>query len=208
MENKSQYFNKAAIDEMALRQRTLLINSLTGFKSANLIGTSDKAGQTNLAIVSSAFHIGANPALMGFLFRPHSVPRDTLENILSTQYFSMNHVHSDIVKQAHQTSARYPKSVSEFKAVGLNEQWIDGFPAPYVKESHIKVGLKFCEQHHLSINATELVIAEIENIIIPDGILEEDGYLDIEKANTVAVSSLESYHTTRQIDRLSYAKVK
>ncbi|MCJ8275234.1 MAG: flavin reductase family protein, partial [Bdellovibrionales bacterium] len=49
-----------------------LVNSLSGFKSANLVGTQSKDGQTNLAMFSSFFHLGANPPLMGFVLRPHS----------------------------------------------------------------------------------------------------------------------------------------
>lgn len=44
------------------RKRVSLINSLSGFKSLNLIGTiNNNQGQTNLAIFNSVVHIGANP---------------------------------------------------------------------------------------------------------------------------------------------------
>ena len=43
------------------RKRIALINSLSGFKSLNLIGTINNQGQTNLAIFNSVVHIGANP---------------------------------------------------------------------------------------------------------------------------------------------------
>ena len=47
-----------------------LINSLSGFKPASLIGTSDDQGRTNLAIFSNIVHLGADPALVGFVNRP------------------------------------------------------------------------------------------------------------------------------------------
>lgn len=43
------------------RKRVSLINSLSEFKSLNLIGTINNQGQTNLAIFNSVVHIGANP---------------------------------------------------------------------------------------------------------------------------------------------------
>lgn len=58
------HFTKQQINELEQRFRTNLINSLSGFKSANLIGTQDKLGNTNLAIVSSVFHLGAHPPLV------------------------------------------------------------------------------------------------------------------------------------------------
>ena len=69
---------------MEVRKRAAFINSLTGFKSASLIGTIDNNKKTNLSIFSSVFHLGSNPALVGFINRPDSVERHTLENILQT----------------------------------------------------------------------------------------------------------------------------
>ena len=41
------------------QERVHFVNSLGGFKSIGLIGTQNKIGQTNLAIVDSIIHIGA-----------------------------------------------------------------------------------------------------------------------------------------------------
>ena len=187
-------------------QRALFINSLSGFKSANLVGTANREKQSNLCIVSSVIHLGANPPLLGMVIRPHSVPRGTLENILQTGVYTLNHVNSDIFKKAHQTSARYPEDVSEFDQVGLTEQWQDDFIAPFVEESIIKLGMKFLQQHTLEINGSEFIIGEIVSIDIPDSLVSEDGFVSLEKADTVTVSSLDTYHSTKVLDSLSYAK--
>lgn len=50
------------------------------------MGTVNKIGHTNLAIFNSVIHIGANPPLMGFISRPNSGERHTLENIQETKY--------------------------------------------------------------------------------------------------------------------------
>jgi len=104
------------------RYRAHFINSLSGYKSANLIGTVDSNGQQNLSIVSSVFHLGASPPLIGMIVRPHSAPRHTLENIIEMGYYTVNHVNAAIYKQAHKTSAQYDKSISEFEAVGLTPE--------------------------------------------------------------------------------------
>jgi flavin reductase (DIM6/NTAB) family NADH-FMN oxidoreductase RutF len=197
---------KDNITALETHQRALFINSLSGFKSANLVGTTNAVQQSNLAIVSSVVHLGANPPLLGMVIRPHSVPRGTLENILENGVYTINHVHADIYKQAHQTSARYPEDVSEFDEVGLSEQWEDNFNAPFVQESRIKIGMEFRQRHTLDINGTEFIIGEIVSIQIPDEIVSEDGFISIEKAGTVAVSSLDTYHLTQTLASLSYAK--
>jgi flavin reductase (DIM6/NTAB) family NADH-FMN oxidoreductase RutF len=198
--------SKEKIESYEKMSRTNFINSLSGFKSANLIGTISKEGKTNLAIFSSVIHVGANPPLMGFLMRPVSVDRHTYNNIKETGYFTINHISKEIYKQAHQTSARYDKDVSEFDACKLTSQFTKAVKAPYVKESKIKIGCRFVEEQEIKSNETIFMVGEIIEAIIPDDVLMKDGYVDIEKAGTIAISNLDSYHETKRIARLSYAK--
>ena len=206
--NTLKHIEKTQILEMESRFRANFINSLSGFKSVGLIGTISKENTTNLAIFSQVFHLGANPALMGCIVRPDVSPRHSLENIEAMQFFTFNHINEKFYKKAHQTSARYPREVSEFEATGLTPHFEKGFVAPYVKESEFRIGLKLEEKHHLSINATILLIASVEEVWLNEEIIEKDGYLDIEKAGTITSSCLDSYHTTQRLDRLPYAKPK
>lgn len=201
-----QQFNSSDIVAMDQRYRAAFINSLGGFKSGVLVGTVDNDGHTNLAIFSSLFHLGANPALCGLIIRPDSVARNTYENILQTGSYTINHINEGIYKQAHQTSARYDKEVSEFTETGLTPQFMPGTAAPYVEESTVKFALEFAEKHELKINGTILVIGKIVNVLVPVSCILPDGFVDIERAGTVAVSGLDSYHTTQRLSRLSYAK--
>ena len=189
------------------RRRAALVNSLSGFKSANLLGTRSADGQENLAIISSVFHLGADPALAGMILRPHSVDRHSLEYLLETGVYTLNQVHEGIHAAAHQTSARYPRTVSEFDAVGLTPEYRHGFAAPFVGESRIKLGLRLEDSQTLKVNDTVLVIGRIEQILVAeDAWVGEDGYLDIEAAGTVAVSGLDGYHRATRLARLPYAK--
>jgi flavin reductase (DIM6/NTAB) family NADH-FMN oxidoreductase RutF len=201
-----KHFAYNDIKNMEQRTRAHLINSLSGFKSANLIGTCDEQGVTNLAIVSSVFHLGADPALVGMIIRPNTVARGTLSNIEAVGQYTINHVNSLIWQQAHQTSARFDDAVSEFDEVGLTAQYEPGITAPFVAESQLKYALKLAEIQTLSINGTILVIGEITDILIPNSGIKQDGYVDIEQLDTVAISGLDSYHTTERFARLSYAK--
>lgn len=194
------------IMELELRKRAHLINSVGGFKSIGLIGTTDAKGNTNLAIFSSIVHIGANPPLISFIMRPDSVERHTLANILETGYYTINHVNENIFEKAHQTSARYPATISEFDATGLTCEYKNDFIAPFVEESNIQLAVQFKERIDLSINNTIMIIGQIDHIYYPDDCLLEDGYLDIEKAGTISCSGLDSYHTTKRLNRLPYAK--
>jgi flavin reductase (DIM6/NTAB) family NADH-FMN oxidoreductase RutF len=200
------YIGDKAITAMDKRYRAALINSLSGFKSVSLIGTINKNRVENLAIFSSIVHIGSDPALIGFIQRPHSVERHTLENILETSFYTINHISESIYKQAHQTAARYEKNSSEFTEVMLKPEFRENFIAPYVQESSIKYGLEFADCIDLKINNTILIVGRVIEIIVPENLITDDGYLDIEKSGSITCSGLDSYHTTQRIARLSYAK--
>jgi flavin reductase (DIM6/NTAB) family NADH-FMN oxidoreductase RutF len=201
-----RHFSGQDIVMMEQRSRAAFINSLSGFKSVSLVGTANNEGLTNLAIFNSVIHIGANPALIGMIIRPNSVNRHTLENIMETNCYTINHINKDIYKKAHQTSARYPKEISEFDAVGLTQEFHNKIKSPYVKESHIKFGLQFVERHDLKINGTILIIGKVIEVFVPEDCLTLDGVIDVEKAGTITTSGLDSYHSTNRLSRLTYAK--
>jgi len=200
------HFDNRLIGDLEDRNRTALINSLSGFKNLNLIGTVSQKGQTNLAIFNSLVHIGANPPLMGFISRPDSVEKHTIENIRETGFYTVNHVNKNIFEQAHQTSARYERDRSEFDATGLTAVYKNNFRAPFVQESNIQISLELKEILTVKTNNTLLVIGEIQDLYFLSEILDESGILDIEKGGTIAGSSLDGYHTTELIKRLQYAK--
>ncbi len=197
---------KDDLDAMAQRDRARLVNGLTGYKSPFLLGSADADGLTNLALFSSVFHLGADPALIGLIFRPHSVPRHSLENILQTHCFTLNLAHADILEQTHQTSARYPREQSEFATTGLTEAYSEELAAPYVAESRLGIGLKLRQQIELDINQTCLIIGEICEVRMSEGALGDDGTLDMDLLGGLAVCGLDSYYQVRSLRRLAYAK--
>lgn len=201
-------FTNTDLTNLPKRYRTNLINSLSGFKSVNLVGSISADGVANLSVVSSVIHLGANPALMGFIMRPISATRDTYNNILTTGSYTFNHITADFYEKAHQSSARYLPEESEFKEVGLTPFFSDKLVAPYVQESTIKIGLIFRDKKEIELNGTILMIGEVLEIIVPEEIIAQDGWLDLEAAGTITCCGLDSYHATRQLNRLPYAKRK
>ena len=194
------------LDQMEQRFRASFINSITGFKSVVLIGTKNKVNQENLAIFNSIVHLGSNPALIGMIIRPDSVERHTLENIEETGFYTINHILESFVEQAHHTSARYPRNVSEFEASGLTPFYRADFFAPYVKESTVQIGMEFKTKINIPINNTLMIIGQIKSISLPEKAISTDGYIDLEITKTITNSGLDSYHRTERIVRLPYAK--
>lgn len=194
------------IAAMPGRRRAAFVNSLSGYKSANLVGTTDPAGNLNLSIVSSVVHLGSHPPLLAMIIRPGGEERHTLANLLATGQYSINHVNESMIEAAHQTAARYPRAVSEFSATGLTAQWWQGFAAPLVKEANIKLALQLREHRELDINGTHLVIGEIVAAELPDAALRDDGAVQLHLGGTVALSGLDSYYRPGLLKRMAYAK--
>jgi len=192
--------------QMERRKRANLLNHVSGFKSANLIGTIGSGSIPNLAVFNSVVHIGANPPYLGFILRPTTVARHTYENIKATGFYTINHIHTGIYEQAHQTSAKYDEQTSEFEAVGLTPEFSGDFMAPYVAESHIKLGLRYEEEHLIQANKTILVIGKIEEVLVPEDSIAEDGYLNLSEYNIITISGLDGYHKTERLARLAYAR--
>ena len=201
-----QRFSFNDLMQLPSRYRGTLLNKVSGLKSANLIGTKSNEGKTNLAVFNSVVHIGANPPYLGFILRPTTVERHTYENILETAFYTINQITTKIHKSAHQTSAKYVKGVSEFDAVGLTEWYEPNFYAPFVAESHIKMGLQFEEEHYIKCNDTRLVIGKMEYLLFPDNCIAEDGDILLEELDSAAIGGLDTYYGVKKLGRYPYAK--
>ncbi len=200
------HFTKKSLLALETLYRRNLMNTLLGFKNANLIGTKDVKGNENLAIFNSLVHLGANPPHIAFVMRPTTVERHTYDNIHQTGFYTFNHVHTSWVEKAHQTSAKYPKEVSEFEACGLTPVYKNNFPAPFVAESLIQIGMKFVEAIFIPTNEVYLIIGEVQEFFVPDECLRSDGFIDLQKAGTAVVSGLDAYYQAQEIARFSYAR--
>jgi flavin reductase (DIM6/NTAB) family NADH-FMN oxidoreductase RutF len=200
-------YTKRDIEELDIITKLKLINSVTGIKPANLIGTINNEGQTNLAVFSSIVHLGSKPALLGFISRPQTAEvGHTFRNIQENGYYTINHIQPDFVKNAHYTSAKFDSKISEFKRCNLSEEYNGDFKAPFVKESTFKMGMKFKEAIDIKLNGTILVIGEIEHLIFPDTAMV-DNDIDLEVTNSVGISGLNSYYSLSKIEKYPYAEV-
>ncbi len=201
-----KHYTRADIDGMNKIFRLNLINSCTGFKSANLLATRSKDGISNVAVFSSVTHLGSNPPLLGFVLRPTTVPRNTFDNIKKTEVFTVNHIHRDMISDAHHTSAKYDGDISEFDKTGLSEEFKNDFFAPFVKGSRVQIGCRYQNEYFLKENGCILVIAQIEHLFVQNDIQLNDGFLSLEKAETVTVNGLDGYALPTLLDRFEYAR--
>ena len=185
-----------------------LINSITGISPANLIGTRSNDLIENLSIFNSVVHIGSNPPLIGFILRPtKNISRDTYENIIETNKFTINHINSDIIQNSHYTSAKFKKNESEFMKCKLTPEYLNSFQAPYVKESYVKIGLSLEDIQLIKSNGCRLIIGRIEHLYAPNNAIYENGNIQLELLNSIGVNGLNTYYSLNKIAEYPYARV-
>ncbi len=198
--------SKEAISKMEKIERLNLINSCTGYKSANLIATKSVDGKSNVGIFSSITHLGSHPAIIGFIMRPTTVPRDTYKNIRDTGGFTVNHITVDMIADAHHTSANYDLGISEFDKTNLEEEYKNDIEIPFVKGSPVQLYCKYMNEYYIKENDTIHVIASIENLFFEEDLQHEDGWLQLDKGHVVAINGLDGYCLPKLVDRFQYAR--
>ncbi|MFT5753661.1 MAG: flavin reductase (DIM6/NTAB) family NADH-FMN oxidoreductase RutF [Flavobacterium sp.] len=199
-------FSKEDVKGLPKINRLNLINSCTGYKSANLIGTKSKDGKSNLAIFSSITHLGSDPALIGFILRPATVARNSYTNMKETGYFTVNHITEEIIAQAHQTSAAYDFGISEFKITGLDEEYHNEIHEPFVAKSPVQLLCKYLSEYEIKENNCIHILASIETIFCDENLIAKDNWLQLEKGNVVTLNGLDGYCLPKLIDRFEYAR--
>lgn len=202
------HYTREDIDNLKHIKRINLINSCSGYKSANLLATISKEGVTNVAVFSSVTHLGSNPPVLGFILRPTSIPRNTYKNIKETGVFTINHIYEDIIEDAHHTSAKYPEDISEFDMTNLEIEFKAGNQIPFVKGSPVQLKMKYLEEYFIQTNDVIHIIAEIQDVYVADGLVREDGFVDLSKGKVAAINGLDAYAVAKENIRLEYQRPK
>ena len=203
-----QFFNQQDIHNLDKIYRINLINSCSGFKSANLLGTISTEGITNVAVFSSVTHLGSNPPTLGFILRPTTVPRNTHKNLKDLGYFTINHIWEEVIEDAHHTSAKYPDDVSEFDMTNFEPEFKGNFKAPFVKNAPVQMSMKFIEEIYVPSNDVMLVVAQIQELYVKDELLQNDGLINLSLGNIATINGLDTYAIPKFKKQLTYQRPK
>jgi flavin reductase (DIM6/NTAB) family NADH-FMN oxidoreductase RutF len=203
-----KFFGYNDIQDLEKIYQINLINSCSGFKSANLLGTVSENGITNVAVFSSVTHLGSNPPTLGFILRPTTVPRNTYKNILDTGIFTINHIWEDIIEDAHHTSAKYTEEISEFDMTNLEPEFKGNFKAPFVKNAPVQMSMKFMEEIYVPSNNVILIVGQIQELFVHHELLQEDGLINLSKGKVVAINGLDTYTLPKFKTQLPYQRPK
>ena len=203
-----QFFDNKDISNLDKIYKINLINSCSGFKSANLLGSISVDSTPNVAVFSSVTHLGSSPPTLGFILRPTTVPRDTYKNIKEFGVFTINHIWEDVIEDAHHTSAKYPEGISEFDMTDLESEFKGKFKAPFVKNAPVQMSMKFIEEIYVPSNDVMLIVAQIQELYVSDELLQADGLINLSKGNIATINGLDTYAIPKFKKQLSYQRPK
>ena len=199
-------FDTSAIESMSKLPRLNLINSVTGYKSANLIGTISSENILNVAIISSVTHLGSNPPMLGFMIRPMpTAPKDTYKNIKDNRYFTVNSITKTMIADAHHTSANYQPEISEFDKTNLEPEFLADLKVPFVKGSPVRLLCKYLNEYEIVENGCIHLIASIEKIFVEDELLQDDFSVRLDLGEIITINGVDGYALPKLINRFNYA---
>lgn len=201
-------FTKKEIQQLEHLYKINVINSVTGIKSANLIGSISKEGIENVSVFSSVVHFGSEPALLGVVFRPINMPRNTYDNINETGYYTINAIHQSNFKDAHHTSAKYSSEINEFDKTDLIAEYKEDIQFPFVKNAPVQMLMKFVNEYFIEENETVLMLGSIEKLFINEELIHNDGFVDLAKGEVMGINGLDGYVKTELTERLPYQRPK
>ena len=160
---------------------------------------------SNLALFSSVVHLGSNPQLVAMFSRPNTdTPKQTLKNIIDSNAYTINHVNSKILHRSHATSKKFSPSESEFTQCNLEEGYIKDFPAPFVKECNIGVGVSYKRHFTIDENGVVMIIGEIDKIIVDEQFISETGEVLLSSLDSIGVAGNNSYYSLKTLSSLEY----
>ncbi len=155
-----------------------------------LVSSMDEEGRPNLAPFSFFNAFGANPPIM--IFSPSRRGRDnttkhTFENVKLVPEVVINVVTYDMVQQTSLSSSDFPEGINEFEKSGFTMLESSVVKPFRVKESPVQYECKILNVIETGTegSAGNLVICEVLKIHVAEGMLLNDGKIDLHKIDLV-----------------------
>ena len=157
------------------------------------ISTVSPTGQANLAPYSQFNNLTFDPPYVMFAANQtaDSVRKDTVTNVEATGRFCWQLATWELREQVNITAQQVAYGVDEFERAGLTKvmsEVIEG--VPMVKESPVRFECEYYSTLRLPGNppmgAVDVVIGKVVAIHIDDGVLDEEGRIDVAKTKPIA----------------------
>ena len=150
-------------------------------------GTEENA-KPNLITIAWTGTVCSHPPMVSVSIRPDRFSHALVEK---SGCFCLNLVSWEMCRAADFCGVRSGREMDKFLETGLHPLYFNGFPAPVVAEA--PAALLCRVKQRIPLGSHDLFLAEIEDVRVSPALMDEEGKLQISRANLVAYAHGEYY---------------
>lgn len=173
---------------------------------AVLISCVDKEGQANVMTAAWAGTICSDPVMVSVSIRKS---RYSHHMICETKEFVINLTTEKLAKVTDYVGVKSGKDIDKFNLEGdlkLTPQMSKCVKAPCIMESPVCLECKVKEI--IELGSHDMFLAEVVSTDVDDAYLDENGRLDLQKANLLAYSHGEYYALGKKLGKFGFSVQK
>lgn len=163
------------------------------------VGSVSADGVDNLAPYSFFNVASVQPPVISISFanKPDGTGKDSLKNILATEYFSVSMVSHAMAEVMHDCGTAFAPEVDEFAELNVKKAKCANIPAFKVADAKLSFECKFRQLVEFGEgSSSNLLLADVLSIDVDDAIIDYPK-IDMHKLDLVARASGNYYTTTR-----------
>lgn len=163
-------------------------------------GTMEKP---NVLTIAWTGILNTEPAMVYVSIRPQ---RYSHEIISTTKEFVINLTTEELAYATDYVGVKSGRDEDKFKAVNITPEKAPNINAPMIKESPVSIECKVTEIKKLGTH--DMFMAEVISINADEKYLDENGKLDLEKANLIAYSHGQYYTLGQNLGKFGFSVKK
>ena len=157
-------------------------------------------GEDNIITIAWTGTICTNPPMTYISVRPE---RHSYQMIKETGEFVINLTTKNLVKAVDFCGVRSGRDLDEFQQMNLTKEEAKVVNAPMIAESPVNIECKVTEVKELG--SHHMFLAEVVNVNVEDGLLDENGKFHLSKSNPLVYSHGGYYETGKEIGSFGYS---
>lgn len=160
------------------------------------VGSVSKDGVDNLAPYSFFNVASVNPPVISISFsnKVDGSHKDSLSNILATEFFSISMVSHQMAKIMHDCGQGFGANVDEFTKLNIKKQKCNHIAAPKVADVAVSFECKF--RQLIELGGNNLMLGDVLAIEVDDELIDYPK-IDMHKLDLIGRASGPHYVTTR-----------
>lgn len=170
---------------------------------AVLVSTADNEGRDNLITIAWTGTVCSDPPMTYISVRKERYSHHMLNE---SKEFVINLVSKNICREADFCGVKSGRDMDKFKETGLTREKAATVNVPIVKESPVNIECKV--KQVIELGSHDMFLAEVTAVLVDEQLIDENGKLDLNRAEPVAYSHGEYQIFSQVIGHFGYSVKK